>query len=303
VKYDSLNDGTIVSQDLQKVLGQVCKNIKAGDIEKFVRFLEKDTRGRIDYTQFINNLENVKDYNPFKNVVSRIKLFMTQNGQNVKSFMRRLVVGESQTSSNMKSEDGLDKERKVSIGFFAKFLKSKVAKKKDVDELTRYAELIDIDGDGFISVHDLNSCLGNLNNERFYKNNGATLIGTFKTILTEREQFFPKNPLPQDKALEVIAKINNSLSSKGISFRELFSRLDANSDEFLTYTEFSENLDSVVKLSPIVKERLFALMDSNKIGMVDYQAFLEVLKMTPVSIKTAKVADNFNWEYEMVQKI
>lgn len=37
--------------------------------------------------------------------------------------------------------------------------------------------------------------------------------------------------------------------------------------------------------------------------MVDYQAFIEVLKMTHVSIKATRIIDNFNWEYEMVQKI
>ena len=303
VKYDSHNDGTIVAQDLQKVLAEVCPNIREGDLEKFTRFLEKDVRGRIDYTQFINKLEGVKEHNPFKILISRIKAFMKQNNQTTEMFMKRLVTGESQSGSNFHEEEGLTKERKVSVGFFAKFLKNKVSKKKSLEELTRYAELVDIDGDGFISIHDLNSCLGNLNNETFYKNNGATLIGTFKTILTERDQFFPKNPLTEKKALEVVEKIRNALVSKGISFRELFSRLDANNDEFLTFTEFSQNLEPIIKLSPYVKERLFALMDSNKIGMVDYECFLRVLKLTAVTLKRVKVEDNFNWEYEMVNKI
>lgn len=303
VKYDTLNDGTIVAQDLNKVLSQVCTNVKSSDIEKFVRFLEKDVRGRIDYTQFIDNLEKVKDHNPFKNLVSRIKSFMTQNNQNVESFMRRLVLSETQTGYDGSSEAGLEKERKVSVSYFAKFLKNKVDKKRDLNELNKYAELIDLDNDGYISIYDMQTCLGNLNNETFYKDNGATLVGTFKTILTEREKFFPKQPLPNSKALEVIAKIKESLVSKGISLRELFSRLDVNGDEFLTYTEFSENMDPIVKLSPLVKEQLFALMDVNKIGMVDYNAFLTVLKMTPVSAKVVRVNDNFDWEYDMINRI
>lgn len=303
MKYDTLNDGTIVAQDLQKVLSQVSPNIKKEDILRFTRFLEKDPRGRIDYTKFIDDLEKVKEHNPFKIIVSRIKAFMKQNGQDVQKFMRRLVAGESQAGSGFHQEEGLEKERKVSVAFFAKFLKNKVAKKKTIDELTNYAELIDVDGDGFISVHDMNSCLGNLNNETFYKNNGSTLIGTFKTILSERDKFFPKDPLPHQKALEVVAKIKDALTAKGISMHVLFSKLDTNGDEFLTFTEFSENLDPIVKLSPIIKEKLFALMDVNKIGMVDYPSFLEVLKLTPVSAKTVRVEDNFNWEYETVDKI
>lgn len=303
IKYDDLNDGTIVAQDLQKVLNQVCKTVNASDTERFVRFLEKDVRGRIDYTQFIADLEKVKDHNPFKNLVSRIKAFMTQNNQNAESFMRRLVLGQSQSGFGDTHEEGLDKERKVSVEFFTKFLKNKVDKKRNVDELRKYAELIDLDNDGFINIYDLQTCLGNLNNETFYKDNGATLVGTFKTILTEREKFFPKESLPDSKALEVISKIKEALIGKGISFRALYSRLDSNNDEFLTFTEFSDNLDPVVKLSPLVKEQLFALMDVNNIGMMDYQSFLSVLKRTPVSIKEIRVEDNFNWEVEMVNKI
>ena len=258
-------------------------------------------RGRINYTQFIDTLEGVKNHNPFKNLMNRLKAFMTQNNQNAESFMRRLTLGESQ--SEHIEEKTTEKERKVSVEFFAKFLKNKVDKKRSLDELTQQAELIDIDRDGYVSIHDLESCLGNLSNETFYKNNGATLKGTFKTILTEREKFFPKEPLPESKALEVIAKIKEALIAKGISFRELFSRLDTNGDEFTTFAEFSQNMDPIIKLSPLVKEQLFALMDVNKIGMIDYEAFLATLKKTAISVKVVRVNDNFNWEYEMIQKI
>ena len=121
--------------------------------------------------------------------------------------------------------------------------------------------------------------------------------------MTEREKFFPKEPLPHLKSLEVIGKIKEALIAKGISFRELFARLDTNSDEFLTFAEFSQNMDPIIKLSPLVKEQLFALMDVNKIGMVDYDAFLATLKKTAVSAKVIRVNDNFDWEYEIIHKI
>jgi Ca2+-binding EF-hand superfamily protein len=44
-------------------------------------------------------------------------------------------------------------------------------------------------------------------------------------------------------------------------------------------------------------------MDINKIGMVDYEAFLSVLKKTPITLKSIRVEDNFNWEYDMVEQI
>ena len=172
-----------------------------------------------------------------------------------------------------------DVEKKVTVEYFIKFLKSKVDKKRDLDELRRFVELMDIDNDNYISIHDLHSCLGNLSNETFYKDSGATLANTYKTLLTEREKFFPKDPLPNDKALQVIGTIKEALIAKGISFRELFAKLDANNDEFLTFAEFSENIDPIVKLSPYIKEKLFALMDSNQIGMVDYENFLNTIPL------------------------
>ena len=125
----------------------------------------------------------------------------------------------------------------------------------------------------------------------------------FKTILLEREKFFPKQPLTKEKALQVIARIKEALLQKGISFRELFAKLDTNNDEFLSFAEFSENIESVVKLSPYIKEQLFAYMDVNKIGMVDYESFWNTMKQTAVSPPVIRVEDNFNWEYEMIDKI
>lgn len=125
----------------------------------------------------------------------------------------------------------------------------------------------------------------------------------FKTILSERQKFFPKQPLTKEKALQVIAKIKEALVQKGISFRELFAKLDTNNDEFLTFAEFSENIEPIVKLSPYIKEQLFAYMDVNKIGMVDYESFWNTMKQTAVSPPIVRVEDNFDWEYEMIEKI
>lgn len=303
VKYDDLSDGTIIPQNLIICLTQVCRGISQKDIERFVRFLEKDVRGRVDYTQFTSKLEEVQNFNPFKNLVGRIKAFMKQNNQTVEKFIRRLVIGEAQGTYSEVDDAKSSTEKRVTIEYFVKFLKSKVDKKRDADELAKYVELMDIDADGYISEHDLHACVGNLYNENFYKDSGATLRGTFKTILSERDKFFPKDELSKDEAIRVIEKIKEALIAKGISFRELFAKLDANCDEFLTFPEFSENIDPIIKLSPYIKEQLFALMDVNKIGMVDYEAFLETLKRTAVSAPKVRVEDNFNFEYEMIAKI
>ena len=48
-----------------------------------------------------------------------------------------------------------------------------------------------------------------------------------------------------------------------------------NKDGFLSFAEFSQGIDNVLTLSIPIKEKLFALMDKNQIGLVDYPSFLE----------------------------
>lgn len=51
----------------------------------------------------------------------------------------------------------------VQISKFAQFLKDKIEKNKEIDQLLTYAKLIDIDKDGLISMEDLETCFTNLN--------------------------------------------------------------------------------------------------------------------------------------------
>ena len=59
-------------------------------------------------------------------------------------------------------------------------------------------------------------------------------------------------------------------------------------------------MDSYVSLSPIVKQQLFALMDVNGIGMVDYESFLEIMNLKSVSKPKVQVQDTFNWEEDII---
>lgn len=51
---------------------------------------------------------------------------------------------------------------------------------------------------------------------------------------------------------------------------DLFKALDSNSDGFITIDEWQKNLDPIYKFSTAIKDGLFAYMDKNKIGMIDY---------------------------------
>ncbi len=87
--------------------------------------------------------------------------------------------------------------------------------------------MMDIDQDGFIDANDLNTVIGNLNNDKFYKNNGEILamtsgVSTFSDVATSETSWYPKEKMPVSKASEVVKVIKEALILKQIAFRTLF---------------------------------------------------------------------------------
>jgi Ca2+-binding EF-hand superfamily protein len=57
-------------------------------------------------------------------------------------------------------------------------------------------------------------------------------------------------------------------------------------------------------LSVPIKEKLFALMDKNQIGLVDYPNFLEIINLSSAfKINKGQYNDNFDWENDVIEKI
>ena len=51
-----------------------------------------------------------------------------------------------------------------------------------------------------------------------------------------------------------------------------------------------------------IKEKLFALMDKNQIGLVDYPSFLEVINLSTAYKLQKQNDDNFDWENGVIEK-
>lgn len=63
-------------------------------------------------------------------------------------------------------------------------------------------------------------------------------------------------------------------------------------------------MDKILTLSVPVKEKFFALMDKNKIGLVDYPNFLEVIQLSSANkLKKTDMSDNFDWENGIIDKL
>ena len=164
----------------------------------------------------------------------------------------------------------------ITIANFSSFLKNKVDKKRETDELTLYARMMDVDKDNSISAEDIITCIKNLNNAAFFRDQGAVLTqSTFNTAA----KFFPtSSKMSREKTLEVCQQVRDALALKRMQYKDLWALFDINKDNNISYAEFLSGLQQIVSLSTPILEQLFAVMDKDSNGMINYQEFLEVLR-------------------------
>lgn len=264
---------------------KVCSNISRETLERFVRQIETDKVGKLSYIDFVASLQKIgtKNHNPFRSLVNRINYFLNHNAISVGDLLKRL------------SKHG----GAVPVTDFAAFLKAKVDKKRDGQELLKFARMLDVDKDGMVGETDVTTCVKNLGNAQFWRDNGASLS---RAQFGTSTKFFPQaNRMSNDKAREVIKQINDSLSRQKITYRDCFTKLDANRDDMVSYAEFSTGLSTVVGLAPLVLEQIYALMDKQSVGLINYSQFLDVLKRMQIDARSMN--DNFDWEQSTIAKI
>lgn len=169
-EQDKDNFGLVNEQQLLTALKAVVKSVPVADIERLVRYLEKDKLGKLNYMDFISKMCKVsnRNHNPFKSIISRISFFLKQNSISIASLLKRLALASDAPASVVG----------IPLRVFAEFLKQKVEKKKDLSELERFTSLLDVDKDGLITEADILTCIKNLNNAAFYKNSGQALASS-----------------------------------------------------------------------------------------------------------------------------
>jgi len=109
-------------------------------------------------------MENSKQSVPLKAVGIRLWVFLKQNKLSVKQLSDKLLASKSTQTSN---------KEKISVGFFAKFLKAKVDKKRSVEELKEFAKQMDLDRDGYLGEEDIDAFLKRLNFKDFFDEEGG----------------------------------------------------------------------------------------------------------------------------------
>lgn len=99
--------------------------------------------------------------------------------------------------------------------------------------------------------------------------------------------------------------IRKVMRSDKILCAELFKRCDTEKVGFINKAQFVKGIQAATKIATPLLEKLFLIMDTNRVGMADYSRFESLIKaMVPSCIpQPAVVEDSFSWQEQVIQKI
>lgn len=249
------------------------------ELTVFTRLVEKDTDMKIDYVNFASIIDKLKseeelqtlsttkafvEIEQFNLISEKLQAYLKTNKLAAKDLVKKLSTTQNGVS-------------KVLVENFAEFLhqsfRDTFIKNKCCQS---FAKKVDIDRDGYINETDLETFLIRSayikEGERELKNsrpeaNSATY-----------NKLFPKAPLAEDKFEIVLRDLRNILNRKRISFYDLFNSIDQKQTGFITINDFNVGIDKVLKLSQPIKDGFFAYMDTEKLGIINYDDFLKVMQ-------------------------
>lgn len=88
---DEGNSGKINANALLEVLQSLKIQVPLPELERYIRLIDKDSKGRLDYQKLMGIYENTKHNYPLKAVGLRLLVFLKQNGLNSKTLLEKLL--------------------------------------------------------------------------------------------------------------------------------------------------------------------------------------------------------------------
>lgn len=326
-KVDELNNGLLDSANFKTCLLKLRKvlDLTIGEINRIARYEPKSKNGEIDYLKFLNKLDlevinlTLKEANALnddslyslKELRHEIKDYLSRYKLTPLKFLAMLQGGNSQ---NNFTEAELKLQRiVVPLPAFETFLAENVIRKTGIrrETLSYYISKIDIDHDGIIDGQDFEAFLSR---HQLIEDTSLRLANTIKDVTGEdydekilanhnKDLFYPVAPLSKSKIDLVLRALRTAISSRNISFREFFTKLDENKDGMISFDEFSSGLKNIINFSKSTVRGLFAYMDRNHIGMIDFDNFLKVMKKSVLDNLEEKAEDNFDWQVDIIKQI
>jgi Ca2+-binding EF-hand superfamily protein len=71
----------------------------------------------------------------------------------------------------------------------------------------------------------------------------------------------------------------------------------------ISYDEFAAGMKNIAQFSKETTKRLFAYMDRNQIGLVDFNNFIKVMKKSVLDNLEERAEDNFDWQVDIIKQI
>lgn len=265
-KSDTKHIGKLALADFQDCLFKMKLGLQDIEIERLARILDRQDTHFIDYNDFLDKLQSPSiPLDPLRSCIQRILVFLRQNNLTPAKLLRKLG-------------------NPVKVSDFAEFLCLKVNKKAAKEVLLDVANKMDMNKDGYIDLEDLNATLSSK---------------SFMTV--SNSQPYPIRKISPNRAKAVIKDIRTALVAKRMNFHDAFRTFDVKKKGMLSSKEFSDGLSRVIELSQPMKDGLFAVMDKQAIGMVDFTSFLSVLKDTDIQPKAH--GDDWGWENNSLSAI
>lgn len=132
--------------------------------------------------------------------------------------------------------------------------------------------MIDIDSDGMVSNTDLQIFLKRYlyMDDKLSVMSGNRSQGSFG-VVRKRTPFPKKKKLSSERAQEIIQKIKEQLSKRGMTPYDLFKCFDLDYDGVITFEEFCTGLEYFLQIKLSEAEGLFNYIDRRGMGLISYE--------------------------------
>ena len=124
---------------------------------------------------------------------------------------------------------------------------------------------LDVDANGIISSQDLNSALKRYQKTAFFKYDNKSELPNIN--------LYPSETLDSNKVKLIVKKIKQCMKLNNINEGCLFKMIDKNNNGFISNPDFDETIDTILPLSPCIKDQLFNYLDDYHNGLIDLETF------------------------------
>ncbi|CDW76181.1 ef hand family protein [Stylonychia lemnae] len=273
---DKNNSGSINPLELRRLLDNLKLKLPSIEIERFVRFIEKDKTGNVNYTWLLNqvkskgNKEQVQDSSQnteqeLRKLLDRLQRYLSQNKLNLQTLISKIC--KKQSKIGLKS----NQDQHINIDAFVLFIKEKVYP-KPVESLKSLVQVMD----------------------------------QFTNLQAETVE---QGKLSQQKLVDVLRQIRQAMTNKNLDENKLFRLIDVNKTGFINLVDFSSKLNEVVNIGPSIKEKIFNFMDKQGIGIVNFNDFEKSIRylgeedINQKFVSNPQVKDSFDNEYQIIELI